>query len=97
MSACGAAGGSGAAIAFTYDSTGNMTGDGSRTFAYNHSGNLLRGTKGTTTVDYRYGPGDTRYLRKEGSGSNDHGDAAGFIRLNALRLRTLAQRDRRNP
>jgi argininosuccinate synthase len=33
---------------------------------------------------------------EEGSGSYDHRDAAGFIRLNALRLRTLAQRDRRN-
>jgi argininosuccinate synthase len=32
---------------------------------------------------------------EEGSGSYDHRDAAGFIRLNALRLRTLAQRDRR--
>jgi argininosuccinate synthase len=29
---------------------------------------------------------------EEGSGSYDHRDAAGFIRLNALRLRTLAQR-----
>ena len=34
---------------------------------------------------------------EEGSGSYDHRDAAGFIRLNALRLRTLAQRGRRNP
>src|SRR5437763_6495417 len=33
---------------------------------------------------------------EEGSGSYDHRDAAGFIRLNALRLRTLAQRKRRN-
>jgi len=32
---------------------------------------------------------------EEGSGSYDHRDAAGFIRLNALRLRTLSQRDRR--
>jgi argininosuccinate synthase len=32
---------------------------------------------------------------EEGSGSYDHRDAAGFIRLNALRLRTLAQRARR--
>ena len=32
---------------------------------------------------------------EEGSGSYDHHDAAGFIRLNALRLRTIAQRDRR--
>jgi len=32
---------------------------------------------------------------EEGSGSYDHRDAAGFIRLNALRLRTLAQRKRR--
>jgi argininosuccinate synthase len=32
---------------------------------------------------------------EEGSGSYNHRDAAGFIRLNALRLRTLAQRDRR--
>jgi argininosuccinate synthase len=32
---------------------------------------------------------------EEGSGSYDHRDAAGFIRLNALRLRTLGQRDRR--
>src|SRR3954471_13250296 len=32
---------------------------------------------------------------EEGSGSYDHRDAAGFIRLNALRLRTIAQRDRR--
>ena len=29
---------------------------------------------------------------EEGSGSYDHRDAAGFIRLNALRLRTIAQR-----
>ena len=33
---------------------------------------------------------------EEGSGSYDHRDAAGFIRLNALRLRTIAQRDRRS-
>src|SRR5512147_634015 len=33
---------------------------------------------------------------EEGSGSYDHRDAAGFIRLNALRLRTLAQRRRRS-
>jgi argininosuccinate synthase len=32
---------------------------------------------------------------EEGSGSYDHRDAAGFIRLNALRLRTLAQRRRK--
>ena len=32
---------------------------------------------------------------EEGSGSYDHRDAAGFIRLNALRLRTLAQRKRK--
>ncbi|HUG45347.1 MAG TPA: argininosuccinate synthase [Sphingomicrobium sp.] len=32
---------------------------------------------------------------EEGSGSYDHRDAAGFIRLNALRLRTLAQRRNR--
>jgi argininosuccinate synthase len=32
---------------------------------------------------------------EEGSGSYDHRDAAGFIRLNALRLRTLAQRQRK--
>src|SRR5215217_6706770 len=31
---------------------------------------------------------------EEGSGSYDHRDAAGFIRLNALRLRTIAQRKR---
>jgi argininosuccinate synthase len=32
---------------------------------------------------------------EEGSGNYDHRDAAGFIRLNALRLRTLAQRKQR--
>src|SRR5512133_576447 len=32
---------------------------------------------------------------EEGSGSYDHRDAAGFIRLNALRLRTIAQRKNR--
>jgi argininosuccinate synthase len=32
---------------------------------------------------------------EEGSGNYDHRDAAGFIRLNALRLRTLAQRRRK--
>jgi argininosuccinate synthase len=32
---------------------------------------------------------------EEGSGGYDHQDAAGFIRLNALRLRTIAQRKRR--
>jgi len=32
---------------------------------------------------------------EEGSGSYDHRDAAGFIRLNALRLRTLGQRQRK--
>src|SRR5579872_217124 len=32
---------------------------------------------------------------EEGSGSYDHRDASGFIRLNALRLRTLAQRKRK--
>ncbi|HUE79599.1 MAG TPA: argininosuccinate synthase [Sphingomicrobium sp.] len=31
----------------------------------------------------------------EGSGNYDHADAAGFIRLNALRLRTIGSRDRR--
>jgi argininosuccinate synthase len=32
---------------------------------------------------------------EEGSDSYDHRDAAGFIRLNALRLRTIAQRKAR--
>ncbi len=32
---------------------------------------------------------------EEGAGAYDHRDAAGFIKLNALRLRTLAKRDRR--
>jgi argininosuccinate synthase len=32
---------------------------------------------------------------EEGSGAYDQRDAAGFIRLNALRLRTIAQRNRR--
>jgi len=32
---------------------------------------------------------------EEGSVSYDHRDAAGFIRLNALRLRTIAQRKAR--
>jgi argininosuccinate synthase len=32
---------------------------------------------------------------EEGAVAYDHRDAAGFIRLNALRLRTLAQRRRR--
>jgi argininosuccinate synthase len=32
---------------------------------------------------------------EEGSGSYDHRDAAGYIRLYALRLRTIAQRNRR--
>ena len=32
---------------------------------------------------------------EEGMGRYDHGDAAGFIRLNALRLRQLAQRQRK--
>ena len=32
---------------------------------------------------------------EEGSGSYDQRDAAGFIRLNALRLRIAAKRDRR--
>ena len=32
---------------------------------------------------------------EEGSADYDHRDAAGFIRLNALRLRTLAQRERK--
>ena len=32
---------------------------------------------------------------EKGSGAYDHRDAAGFIKLNALRLRTLAKRDRR--
>ena len=31
---------------------------------------------------------------EEGSGSYDHRDAHGFIRLNALRLKTLAARNR---
>ena len=33
---------------------------------------------------------------EEGAVAYDHRDAAGFIKLNALRLRTLAKRDRRN-
>ncbi len=33
---------------------------------------------------------------EEGAVAYDHRDAAGFIRLNALRLRTLGQRDRKN-
>jgi len=65
-----AAGGGNAAINFSYDTLGNMTGDGTRSFYYNNSGNLLRATKGATQIDYRYGPGDVRYLRKEASGSN---------------------------
>jgi len=32
---------------------------------------------------------------EEGSGDYDQQDAAGFIKLNALRLRTLAQRQRK--
>jgi argininosuccinate synthase len=32
---------------------------------------------------------------EEGSGAYDQRDAAGFIKLNALRLRTLAQRQRK--
>jgi len=32
---------------------------------------------------------------EEGSGDYDQSDAAGFIKLNALRLRTLAQRKRK--
>src|SRR5215217_3707877 len=32
---------------------------------------------------------------EEGAASYDHGDAAGFIKLNALRLRTLAQRKKK--
>ena len=32
---------------------------------------------------------------EEGAGAYDHRDAAGFIKLNALRLRTLAQRRRK--
>jgi argininosuccinate synthase len=32
---------------------------------------------------------------EEGSGAYDQRDAAGFIKLNALRLRTLAQRKRK--
>jgi argininosuccinate synthase len=32
---------------------------------------------------------------EEGSSGYDHRDAAGFIRLNALRLRTIAQRQRK--
>jgi len=32
---------------------------------------------------------------EEGKVAYDHRDAAGFIRLNALRLRTLAQRNKR--
>ena len=32
---------------------------------------------------------------EEGAVAYDHNDAAGFIKLNALRLRTLAKRDRR--
>jgi argininosuccinate synthase len=33
---------------------------------------------------------------EEGAAAYDHRDAAGFIKLNALRLRTLAKRDRKN-
>jgi argininosuccinate synthase len=33
---------------------------------------------------------------KEGAVAYDHRDAAGFIKLNALRLRTLGQRSRKN-
>ena len=33
---------------------------------------------------------------EEGTVAYDHRDAAGFIRLNALRLRTLGQRSRKN-
>ena len=33
---------------------------------------------------------------EEGAVAYDHRDAAGFIKLNALRLRTLAKRDRRS-
>ena len=32
---------------------------------------------------------------EEGAVAYDHRDAAGFIKLNALRLRTLAKRDQR--
>ena len=34
---------------------------------------------------------------EEGAVAYDHRDAAGFIKLNALRLRTLAKRDRKTP
>jgi argininosuccinate synthase len=55
--------------------------------------------KGNATVIGR-SSGETVYDQdlvtfEEGTGSYDHRDAAGFIRLNALRLRTLAQRKRR--
>jgi argininosuccinate synthase len=52
--------------------------------------------KGNATVIGRESP-ESLYDQdlvtfEEGSGNYDHRDAAGFIRLNALRLRTIAQR-----
>ena len=56
--------------------------------------------KGNATVIGRTSPlvalrPGSRHLRGRPSGY-DQRDAAGFIRLNALRLRTLATRDRRD-
>ncbi len=55
--------------------------------------------KGTVTVIGRESPyalyDQDLVTFEEGSGSYDQRDAAGFIRLNALRLRVLAGRDRR--
>lgn len=60
----------------------------------------LRLYKGSVHVESRWSDQSLYSERhatfEEGSDAYDHADATGFIRLNALRLRLLAYRDRRN-
>jgi YD repeat-containing protein len=46
--------GGGAAQSFTYDANGNMTSDGSRTYAWDAENRLIKITEGTKTTDIEY-------------------------------------------
>ena len=61
--------GGGAAQSFTYDANGNMTSDGSRTYAWDAENILIKITEGTKTTDIEYDGFNhwTRILERNGA------------------------------
>lgn len=61
--------GGGAAQSFTYDANGNMTSDGSRTYAWDAENRLIKITEGTKTTDIEYDGfhHGTRILERNGA------------------------------